>query len=68
MILLIRMKSTLISRVGGTQHGREAVKVAREANVKQTILFHHDPSHNDQKMDQIASDAAKELESARPCN
>ena len=45
---------------------QEAVKVAREANVKQTILFHHDPSHNDQKMDQIASDVAKKLESARP--
>ena len=43
-----------------------SIKVAREANVKQTILFHHDPSHNDQKMDQIASDIAKELESARP--
>jgi len=34
--------------------------------VKQTLLFHHDPSHDDTKMDQIASMAAKELSTVRP--
>jgi len=45
---------------------QEAVKVSREASVKQTLLFHHDPSHDDAKMDQIASLAAKERSSVRP--
>ena len=34
---------------------QEAVKIAKAANVKQTFLFHHDPSHNDKKMDEIAN-------------
>jgi len=45
---------------------QEAVKVANEANVKQTFLFHHDPSHNDDKMDQIADEVAKCREGIRP--
>jgi phosphoribosyl 1,2-cyclic phosphodiesterase len=45
---------------------QEAVKVSREASVKQTLLFHHDPSHDDKKMDEIAMLAAKELSSVRP--
>jgi len=40
--------------------------VSREASVKQTLLFHHDPSHDDKKMDEIAVLAAKELSSVRP--
>ena len=43
----------------------EAVKVANVANVKQTFLFHHDPSHNDDKMDEIAKEVAKS-EGVRP--
>ena len=38
---------------------QEAVKVSREASVKQTLLFHHDPSHDDKKMDEIAVLAAR---------
>src|SRR5579862_5888191 len=34
-----------------------AVSVARDAKAKQLILFHHDPSHNDQTMMRIAEDA-----------
>ena len=45
---------------------QEAIKIAREASVKQTLLFHHDPSHDDSKMDEIAKLAKKELASARP--
>ena len=45
---------------------QEALKVAEAANVKHTFLFHHDPSHNDEKMDQIAKDAAEINSNARP--
>ena len=37
---------------------QEALKIAEKANVKNTFLFHHDPSHNDERMDQIASEVA----------
>jgi len=37
----------------------EGVRLAKEANVKQFVIFHHDPSHTDAVMDQIAADAAK---------
>jgi ribonuclease BN (tRNA processing enzyme) len=33
---------------------QEAVKVAQAAQVKQLILFHHDPSHTDQFLNHIA--------------
>lgn len=46
-----------------------AVKLALEAKVKKLILFHHDPLHNDDKIDEIlngavslAAAAGKELE------
>ena len=45
---------------------QEAVKIARAASVKKTLLFHHDPSHDDQKMDEIAKLAQKELSTVRP--
>ena len=45
---------------------QEAIKVANAANVSQTFLFHHDPSHNDQKMDLIADAAASIREGVRP--
>jgi phosphoribosyl 1,2-cyclic phosphodiesterase len=37
----------------------EGVRLARKAHVKQLVIFHHDPSHTDVFMDQIAADAAK---------
>jgi len=45
---------------------QEAIKVADAAGVKQTFLFHHEPSHNDEKMDQIAKEAAKVRKGVRP--
>ena len=45
---------------------QEAIKVSRAAEVKQTLLFHHDPSHDDRKMDEIAKLAKAELSTVRP--
>ncbi|HYM73727.1 MAG TPA: MBL fold metallo-hydrolase [Stellaceae bacterium] len=37
----------------------EGVRLATQANVKQFVIFHHDPGHDDNFMDQVAADAAK---------
>ena len=37
---------------------QEGVKVARAARVKKLIIFHHDPSHKDDFMDQVAVQAS----------
>ena len=39
----------------------EGVRLAKQAGVKQFVIFHHDPNHSDEMMDQIAADAAKAL-------
>jgi len=36
---------------------REGVKVAEAANVKKLVLFHHDPSHNDETIKQIETES-----------
>lgn len=36
-----------------------AIQVAREAGVRNLVLFHHDPLHGDDDMDRIAGDAAE---------
>jgi phosphoribosyl 1,2-cyclic phosphodiesterase len=43
----------------GWGHGTwlEAVNVAKRAGVKQLVLFHHDPGHDDKRMDQIVERA-----------
>ncbi len=41
---------------------KEAVAVARDAGVKQLVLFHHDPCHNDQTMSGIADEARQAYE------
>ncbi len=38
---------------------QEAIKVAKEANVKKLIIFHHDPLHSDEFMDQIKRDTTE---------
>ena len=38
---------------------REAVTIATEAQVKQLILFHHDPDHNDNFVESIVSETQK---------
>lgn len=44
-----------LSKVGwGHSTWQEAVKVAQAAGVRQLVLFHHDPSHHDQCLDDIA--------------
>ena len=46
----------------GWGHGcvSDSVRLAIEANVGRLILFHHDPSHDDEQMDQIV-ETAREL-------
>ena len=47
------------SKVGwGHSTWQEAVKVANSANVKQLVIFHHDPLHSDEFMDQVAANTA----------
>ncbi len=38
-----------------------ALEVAAKTNVKKLILFHHDPSHNDDKIDTILETCRKEI-------
>ncbi|MGF1515322.1 MAG: MBL fold metallo-hydrolase [Elainellaceae cyanobacterium] len=48
-----------VGKVGwGHSTWQEAVKIARAANVKQLIIFHHDPLHSDEFMDNIKQEAA----------
>jgi phosphoribosyl 1,2-cyclic phosphodiesterase len=37
---------------------QEGVRLADAARVKTLVLFHHDPGHDDDFMDQVAADAA----------
>lgn len=47
-----------VGKVGwGHSTWQEAVKLAKAANVKQLVIFHHDPLHNDEFMDNIALEA-----------
>lgn len=49
------------SKVGwGHSTWQEAVKIARAANVKQLVIFHHDPLHNDEFLDTIGKELAEE--------
>jgi phosphoribosyl 1,2-cyclic phosphodiesterase len=41
----------------GHSTAREGVAVAADARVKQLLLFHHDPNHCDEDMDQIVMEA-----------
>lgn len=51
-----------VDKVGwGHSHYLFAVKIAAEANVKHLILFHHDPAHADQKIDEITEKCRKEI-------
>ncbi|MDX2211926.1 MAG: MBL fold metallo-hydrolase [Oculatellaceae cyanobacterium bins.114] len=50
------------SKVGwGHSTWQEAVKVAKAANVKKLVIFHHDPLHSDAFMDQIQENTAEEF-------
>ena len=41
---------------------QEGVRLANAAGVRTLVIFHHDPGHDDDFMDQVAADAA----AARP--
>jgi len=48
------------SKVGwGHSTWQQAVKIARAAQVKQLVLFHHDPAHNDDFLDRIGEEVRK---------
>jgi phosphoribosyl 1,2-cyclic phosphodiesterase len=48
------------SKVGwGHSTWQEAVKLAKAANVKQLVIFHHDPLHDDDFMDGIKHDVLR---------
>jgi phosphoribosyl 1,2-cyclic phosphodiesterase len=45
------------SKVGwGHSTWQEAVKIAKAANVDKLVIFHHDPTHNDDFLDQVAKE------------
>ena len=47
------------SKVGwGHSTWQEAVKIAKAAKVKQLVIFHHDPLHNDNFLDQVSENVA----------
>ena len=51
-----------VDRVGwGHSHYLFTLKVAAEGNVKRLILFHHDPSHGDEKVDDILKKCQREI-------
>jgi len=40
---------------------QEAVKVAKAANVKKLVIFHHDPLHNDEFLDRVGEQVAQKF-------
>ncbi|RME05196.1 MAG: STAS domain-containing protein [Planctomycetota bacterium] len=51
-----------LSKVGwGHSTWNEGVKICREAGVKQLILFHHDPTHNDKFIAKLEKEAQSEF-------
>jgi len=54
--------SQVSSKMGwGHSTWQEAVKVAIAANVKKLVIFHHDPLHNDDFLDHVGEQAAKQF-------
>jgi phosphoribosyl 1,2-cyclic phosphodiesterase len=50
------------SKVGwGHSTWQEAVKVAKAANVKKLVIFHHDPLHSDAFMDDVKENTAQQF-------
>lgn len=53
------------SKIGwGHSTWQEAVKLAKAANVKQLVIFHHDPTHTDEFMDDIVRQTSVALPSS----
>jgi phosphoribosyl 1,2-cyclic phosphodiesterase len=48
------------SKIGwGHSTWQEGVKIAKAARVKELVIFHHDPSHDDEFMDLVAIESAQ---------
>jgi phosphoribosyl 1,2-cyclic phosphodiesterase len=48
------------SKIGwGHSTWEEGVRVAKAANVKQLVIFHHDPLHNDEFLDSVGEQASQ---------
>ncbi len=43
---------------------QEAVKVAKAANVKNLVIYHHDPAHNDEFLDRVGKEASEKFPGA----
>ena len=41
----------------GHSHWREAVNIVMESGAKELVLFHHDPDHDDELIDQVVNEA-----------
>jgi len=55
-----------VDRVGwGHSHYLFTLKVAAEGNVKRLVLFHHDPAHDDDKVDDILKKCKKEIQNRK---
>jgi phosphoribosyl 1,2-cyclic phosphodiesterase len=55
-----------INRVGwGHSHYLFTLKTAAEGNVKKLVLFHHDPSHSDDQVDEIVKICRREIQTRR---
>ncbi|MBI4810243.1 MAG: hypothetical protein HY800_02120, partial [Ignavibacteriales bacterium] len=51
-----------VDRVGwGHSHYLFTLKAAAEGKVKRLVLFHHDPAHSDEKIDDIVKTCKKEI-------
>lgn len=47
-----------LQKIGwGHSNWKYSVQVAKEADVKKLVLFHHDPEHNDKKLEKIYTDS-----------
>jgi phosphoribosyl 1,2-cyclic phosphodiesterase len=57
--------STKSPKIGwGHSTWQEAVKIAQAANVKTLVIYHHDPSHNDDFLDNVGKQASEKFPGA----
>ena len=51
-----------VKKAWGHSTWLEGVRVARDANAKRLVLFHHDPAHNDEFLTNLVAEARSEFE------